>query len=122
MLSIAIHLKEVTVDFCALQVASSLTGPIIVEDVTYDDDPNSPSPSNDMMFRLLTFQRTVNLVQSEALLTKTPSPEATPVERKRLPSSSKSKKKGSSRQKDGSTLYLYFNFLSLFVYLSSEGK
>uniref|UniRef100_A0A7N0RBI1 Methyltransferase type 11 domain-containing protein n=2 Tax=Kalanchoe fedtschenkoi TaxID=63787 RepID=A0A7N0RBI1_KALFE len=89
------------------QITSSLTGPIVIEDVTYEDDVNvdaaSPFPSNELMFRLLTFQRTMNLVQSEALLTKQLLfTESSASERRRLSPSSKSKKKGSSKPKDES--------------------
>lgn len=55
------------------QVTSPLTGPIIVEDVTYesiDEDSRCISPSEDPIFRRLIFHRTEGLVQSEALLTK----------------------------------------------------
>ncbi|KAL9689097.1 hypothetical protein QQ045_033528 [Rhodiola kirilowii] len=99
------------------QVTSSLTGPIVIEDVTYDDDDadaSSPFPSNGLTFRLLTFQRTINLVQSEALLTKQPlSTETTATERKRI-SSSKSKKRGSSRRKDepSNNLKVYHGYLA----------
>lgn len=50
-----------------------MTGPIIVEDVTYesiDEDSRCISPSEDPIFRRLIFHRTEGLVQSEALLTK----------------------------------------------------
>ncbi|KAK6122905.1 hypothetical protein DH2020_043371 [Rehmannia glutinosa] len=55
------------------QVTSALTGPIVVDDVIYeqfDDDLNRDSLSKELIFRRLTFQRTESLVQSEALLSK----------------------------------------------------
>ncbi|KAG9160071.1 hypothetical protein Leryth_005802 [Lithospermum erythrorhizon] len=54
------------------QVASTLTGPIIIDDVIYekvDDDISTLIPSEDVMFRRLTFERSECLVQSEAVLT-----------------------------------------------------
>ncbi|KAK3008284.1 hypothetical protein RJ639_015352 [Escallonia herrerae] len=54
------------------QITSSLTGPIIVDDVVYetvDDDVARLFPSQELIFRRLTFERSEALVQSEALLT-----------------------------------------------------
>ncbi|XXG50309.1 hypothetical protein AAC387_Pa02g4344 [Persea americana] len=55
------------------QVTSSVTGNIIVEDVIYEnvnDHGNDPFPPKDSMFRRLTFERSLGLVQSEALVSK----------------------------------------------------
>lgn len=70
-----------------------MTGPIIIDDVIYesvDDDVNCLFPSKELIFRRLTFQRSKNLVQSEALLT-------SEKEHKNTRSSSKSKKRGNQR-------------------------
>ncbi|XP_021836682.1 uncharacterized protein [Spinacia oleracea] len=53
------------------EVTSKLTGPVVVEDVIYenvDDHLASVCPSKEPVFRRLIFQRTESLVQSEALL------------------------------------------------------
>lgn len=52
------------------EVTSKLTGPIVVEDVIYEnvDDHLASFPSKEPVFRRLIFQRTESLVQSEALL------------------------------------------------------
>ncbi|KAI5349850.1 hypothetical protein L3X38_002741 [Prunus dulcis] len=53
------------------QVTSTITGPVIVEDVIYenvDGDISRILPSRDLTFRRLVFQRSEGLVQSEALL------------------------------------------------------
>lgn len=89
-----------------LQISSSLTGSIIVEDVVYENVDSEVScifPSRELMFRRLVFERAANLVQSEALLkvehvsTKSVGETA----RKKTTSSSKSRKNGSQRQNSG---------------------
>ncbi|ONK77227.1 uncharacterized protein A4U43_C02F4390 [Asparagus officinalis] len=80
------------------KVTSTTTGPIIVEDVIYESVENENSsliPSEVKMFRRLTFERSLGLVQSEALLT-TEEPKNSPDdnERRKNELSSKSKKKG----------------------------
>uniref|UniRef100_A0A164XCG6 Dehydrogenase E1 component domain-containing protein n=1 Tax=Daucus carota subsp. sativus TaxID=79200 RepID=A0A164XCG6_DAUCS len=54
-------------------VDSALTGPVIVDDVIYknlDDDVSRLFPSEELIFRRLTFERSMGLVQSEAFLTR----------------------------------------------------
>uniref|UniRef100_A0A7C9A0M1 Methyltransferase domain-containing protein n=1 Tax=Opuntia streptacantha TaxID=393608 RepID=A0A7C9A0M1_OPUST len=84
------------------QATSRFTGPIIVEDVMYenvDDRLASMFPSMELIFRRLTFQRAEGLVQSEALLMKRTSlTDEDESVRKKLASSSKSKKKQKSKQ------------------------
>ncbi|KAF3456615.1 hypothetical protein FNV43_RR01269 [Rhamnella rubrinervis] len=85
------------------QVTSSLTGPIIVEDVVYENDDgdiNRILQSKELIFRRLVFQRSEGLVQSEALLTREGASDKTvgEIERKKSKSSSKSKKRGSQRR------------------------
>ncbi|KAI9075741.1 hypothetical protein K1719_042227 [Acacia pycnantha] len=85
------------------QVTSSLTGPIIVEDVVYenvDNDVSRVSPSSDLVFRRLVFERAANLVQSEAILKEDQSPSKLigETEKKKTISSSKSRKRGSQRK------------------------
>lgn len=86
------------------QVTSSLTGPMVVDDVIYekvDDDFLHLLPSEDLIFRRLTFQRSEGLVQSEALLKREGSPKiAGEKERKNTHSSSKSKKRGNRRRNE----------------------
>ncbi|KAL9411310.1 hypothetical protein AB3S75_044996 [Citrus x aurantiifolia] len=100
------------------QATSSLTGPIIVEDVVYENvDPELSRiwPSEDLKFRRLVFQRTQGLVQSEALLMRDGSSHRTDVEteRKKASSSSKSKRKGTQRRSDDSgKLKVYHGYLA----------
>lgn len=86
------------------QVASSMTGPIIVDDVIYeklDDNISALFPSKDVTFRRLTFQRTEGLIQSEGLLTRVgPQKSIGEMEQKKGHSSSKSRKKGNQRRSD----------------------
>ncbi|XP_043722244.1 eEF1A lysine and N-terminal methyltransferase isoform X2 [Telopea speciosissima] len=86
------------------QVTSALTGPIVVEDVIYENvsaDGSGLFSSKDLMFRRLTFERSLGLVQSEALVITEVCPEKAlaETERKKTSSLSKSKKKGKSRNK-----------------------
>lgn len=75
-----------------------MTGPVIVDDVVYenvDDDISRLFPSKELIFRRLTFERSMGLVQSEALLTGEKSKTIVNVkEQKKSRSSSKSRKKG----------------------------
>ncbi|XP_058180960.1 uncharacterized protein LOC131299431 isoform X2 [Rhododendron vialii] len=86
------------------QVTSPLTGSIIVDDVIYEkvgDDFSYPLPSNDLIFRRLTFQRMEALVQSEALLTLGTSQKVLgDTEQKKARSSSKAKKRGNLKRND----------------------
>ncbi|XP_058103272.1 uncharacterized protein LOC131246849 isoform X2 [Magnolia sinica] len=89
------------------QITSTMTGPIIVEDVIYengDSDGSGPIPLKDLVFRRLTFERSLGLVQSEALLVRQECTEKSPGEmawKKTI--SSKSRKKGSRRKSDSRT-------------------
>ncbi|KAL8026596.1 hypothetical protein ABFX02_14G038600 [Erythranthe guttata] len=82
------------------QVTSALTGPIIVDDVIYQqvddyDDDLKCDPSKDLIFRRLTFQRSQSLVQSEALLSKEGSNAISrETEENDVQTASKTKKKG----------------------------
>ncbi|KAF2288904.1 hypothetical protein GH714_022663 [Hevea brasiliensis] len=99
------------------KVTSSLTGPIIVEDVVYenvDGDVSRLFPSKDLIFRRLVFQRTEGLVQSEALLTSDESShKVVEIERKKT-SSSKSKKRGNQKRNDepSNRLKVYHDYLA----------
>lgn len=81
-----------------------MTGSIIVDDVIYEkvaDDFSNPLPSNDLIFRRLTFQRTEGLVQSEALLMLGTSQKVLGnIEKKKARSSSKAKKRGNLKRND----------------------
>ncbi|KAL5702798.1 hypothetical protein ACHQM5_027966 [Ranunculus cassubicifolius] len=88
------------------QVNSTTTGDIIVEDVIYENVEGPPSDntlSKDMTFRRLTFQRSLGLVQSEALLlTGEESSQASVVDetdQKKPNPMSKSKKKTSHKKR-----------------------
>ncbi|KDP39345.1 hypothetical protein JCGZ_01102 [Jatropha curcas] len=100
------------------KVTSSLTGPIIVEDVVYenvDGDISRFLPSKDLIFRRLVFQRTEGLVQSEALLKGGEySPKITEIDRKKTTSSSKSKRRGNHKRNDESSnrLKVYHDYLA----------
>ena len=89
-----------------LQVSSSLTGTVIVEDVVYENVDSEVScifPSRELVFRRLVFERAANLVQSEALLKDENSPTKLVGQtgRKKTNSSSKSRKIGSQRRSGG---------------------
>uniref|UniRef100_A0A2N9ID29 Reverse transcriptase zinc-binding domain-containing protein n=1 Tax=Fagus sylvatica TaxID=28930 RepID=A0A2N9ID29_FAGSY len=76
-------------------VTSPLSGPVIVEDVVYENvdvDVSCLLPSRELIFRRLIFERTESLVQSEALVTKEGSEKINQIERKKTSSSSKSKR------------------------------
>ena len=95
---------------CSLQVTSTLTGPITVEDVVYENVDGNVSKlvqSKDLLFRRLTFQRAEGLVQSEALLTREESTKKTvsEMERKKGISSSKSRKKGNHKRIDSHAIH-----------------
>ncbi|XP_050218891.1 uncharacterized protein LOC126669462 isoform X2 [Mercurialis annua] len=100
------------------KVTSALTGPIIVEDVVYedvDDDVSRLLPNKDLIFRRLVFQRAESLVQSEALLARDESStKNVGTERKKNTSSSKSKKRGNKKQNDESInpLKVYHDYLA----------
>ncbi|XP_050372239.1 uncharacterized protein LOC126790137 [Argentina anserina] len=101
------------------QVTSSITGPIIVEDVIYETDDGDISrilASKDLTFRRLVFQRSEGLVQSEALLSKEGSKYKAVGERekKKSNSSSKSKRRGIQRRSDETAhqLKVYHGYLA----------
>ncbi|CAN0875326.1 eEF1A lysine and N-terminal methyltransferase [Linum grandiflorum] len=99
------------------QVTSPLTGPVIVEDVVYenvDRDAGILSPSGDLVFRRLVFQRTENLVQSEALLITNGAQKGDRDQRRISNLSSKSKKKQDLKEKDesSSVLQVYHDYLA----------
>lgn len=101
------------------QVTSTITGPIIVEDVIYetvDGDISRILPSRDLTFRRLVFQRSEGLVQSEALLSEEGSNSKVvgETERKKTNSSSRSKRKG-IQKRSGETshqLKVYHGYLA----------
>ncbi|XP_058094157.1 uncharacterized protein LOC131240120 [Magnolia sinica] len=84
-----------------------MTGPIIVEDAIYengDSDGSGPIPLKDSVFRRLTFERSLGLVQSEALLVRQECTEKSPGEMEwKKTISSKSRKKGSRRKNNSRT-------------------
>lgn len=95
---------------CSLQVTSTLTGLITVEDVVYENVDGNVShlvPSKALLFRRLTFQRAEGLVQSEALLTREGGTQkiVSETERKKSVSSSKSRKKGNQKKIDSLAIH-----------------
>lgn len=83
------------------QATSSLTGPIIVEDVIYENNDEYIRrlfPGMDVIFRRLTFERSKNLIQSEALLTRVGSQEVGEIGQKKTRMSTKNKKKRKSEK------------------------
>lgn len=90
------------------QATSMITGPIIVEDVIYenvDGDNTSVMPSEVTMFRRLIFERSSGLVQSEGFLTREESQtNLGEADRKRNNLSSKSQKKGGRKRSDSRML------------------
>ncbi|XP_038720806.1 eEF1A lysine and N-terminal methyltransferase isoform X1 [Tripterygium wilfordii] len=101
------------------QVTSSLTGPIVIEDVVYENvdvDVSGLLPSKDVIFRRLIFQRSESLVQSEALLVKSESSQKSTggADRKRSSSSAKAKRKGSRKRNEelSDGLKVYHDYLA----------
>ncbi|KAB1213624.1 Methyltransferase-like protein 13 [Morella rubra] len=99
------------------KVTSPLSGPVVVEDVVYENvglDVSHLLPSKDLIFRRLIFERTESLVQSEALLMMGGSSYAVNrVKRKETRSSSKSKRKGAQKQMELSNeLTVYHSYLA----------
>lgn len=105
---------------CVLQVTSSLTGSIIVEDVIYENVDSEVScifPSGELMFRRLVFERAANLVQSEALLKdeQLPTKLVSETGKKKNNASSKSRKSGSWRDSVGNYFPLASGLLKITV-------
>ncbi|PQQ21609.1 methyltransferase-like protein 13 [Prunus yedoensis var. nudiflora] len=100
------------------KVTSTITGPVIVEDVIYenvDGDISRILPSRDLTFRRLVFQRSEGLVQSEALLSEEGSNNKVgETERKKTNSSSKSKRRGIQRRSGETShqLKVYHGYLA----------
>ncbi|XP_021290180.1 methyltransferase-like protein 13 isoform X2 [Herrania umbratica] len=96
------------------QGSSSLTGPIIIEDVVYENADGDVARS--LPFRRLIFQRTEGLVQSEALLTGDGSfdKSVSKSELKKASSSSKSKRRGTQGKNNelSSKMKVYHGFLA----------
>lgn len=82
------------------EVTSEITGPMVVEDVMYENVDGDQSCSSEKMFRRLIFKRSSGLVQSEALLiSESPSEE---TDNKSKNSSTASKKKNQKKGLSGS--------------------
>uniref|UniRef100_A0A1D1Y6U2 Methyltransferase-like protein 13 n=1 Tax=Anthurium amnicola TaxID=1678845 RepID=A0A1D1Y6U2_9ARAE len=86
------------------KVTSAATGPIIVEDVMYenlDGDNICVTSRESMIYRRLTFERSLGLVQSEALLVQEHSRSILgEAEKNKSSLSSRHQKKGTRRRKD----------------------
>ncbi|KAL3506430.1 hypothetical protein ACH5RR_031812 [Cinchona calisaya] len=98
------------------QVSSSLTGPIIVEDVIYEKNDDYISrlfPSKDVIFRRLIFERSKALIQSEALLTRVGSQEVGELGQKKTRLTTKHKRKGNhKRSEPNNDLRVDHNYLA----------
>ncbi|XP_048557015.1 eEF1A lysine and N-terminal methyltransferase-like [Triticum urartu] len=82
------------------EVTSEITGPMVVEDVLYENVDGDQSCMSEKMFRRLIFKRSSGLVQSEALLMReSPSDE---MDSKTKNSSTSSKKKSQKKGLTGS--------------------
>ncbi|KAL0920954.1 hypothetical protein M5K25_007974 [Dendrobium thyrsiflorum] len=88
------------------QAASKTTGPIIVEDVMYDNIAEGINSnhigSENKRFRRLVFERSSGLVQSEALLILKPRSNSIEADKRQTSLSSKSKKGG--RKRNGTSI------------------
>ncbi|VAH47165.1 unnamed protein product [Triticum turgidum subsp. durum] len=84
------------------EVTSEITGPMVVEDVLYENVDGDQSCMSEKMFRRLIFKRSSGLVQSEALLIReSPSDETdSKTENSSASSKKKSQKKGLTGSKD----------------------
>lgn len=85
------------------QVTSTITGPIIVDDVIYEnaDGDNTNVSQSEKLFRRLVFERSSGLVQSEAFLTRDGfQHNFEEADRKRNNTSLKSQKKGGRKKAD----------------------
>lgn len=87
----------------ASQATSEITGPMVVEDVVYENVDGDQSCKSEKMFRRLIFKRSSGLVQSEALLIRDPPSDETDKKNKNSYTASKkrrSQKKGPSGSKN----------------------
>ncbi|KAF7016228.1 hypothetical protein CFC21_029888 [Triticum aestivum] len=84
------------------EVTSEITGPMVVEDVLYENVDGDQSCMSEKMFRRLIFKRSSGLVQSEALLIRESPSDETDSKTKNSSASSKKKsqKKGLTGSKD----------------------
>ncbi|XP_040944373.1 eEF1A lysine and N-terminal methyltransferase isoform X2 [Gossypium hirsutum] len=96
------------------QGSSSLTGPVVIEDVVYENTDDDVSHS--LPFRRLIFERTEGLVQSEALLTRDGlfDKSVYGAEMKKASSSSKSKRRGALKRNNESSskMKVYHGYLA----------
>ncbi|MFQ6628053.1 hypothetical protein Gotur_007378, partial [Gossypium turneri] len=94
--------------------SSSLTGPVVIEDVVYENTDDDVSHS--LPFRRLVFERTEGLVQSEALLTRDGlfDKSVYGTEKKKASSSSKSKRRGALKRNNESSgkMKVYHGYLA----------
>jgi hypothetical protein len=97
----------------SLQVASEITGPVIVEDVVYespDEENNSSSTTESPMYRRLVFERSAGLIQSEAFLIREGK---TDKDKRDVPLSSK--KKGYKKNNICRTSGIFLPLFSVFL-------
>uniref|UniRef100_A0A0D9W422 Methyltransferase domain-containing protein n=1 Tax=Leersia perrieri TaxID=77586 RepID=A0A0D9W422_9ORYZ len=84
------------------EVTSEITGPMVVEDVVYENSDGDQSSMPEKRYRRLVFKRNSGLVQSEALLVRDSTSDKADEKNQKLPSASKKRrnqKKGSSGSK-----------------------
>jgi hypothetical protein len=93
---------QLTSFHCIWKVTSEITGPMVVEDVVYENVDGDQNSTSEKMFRRLVFKRSSGLVQSESLLIRdSPSDE---TEKKNKSASAASKKR--RNQKKGMFFFL----------------
>lgn len=77
---------------CIWKATSELTGPMVVEDVVYENADGDQGSMPEKIFRRLIFGRSSGLVQSEALLIRDPHSDETDKKNKNVSASSKKRR------------------------------
>ncbi|KAK3142838.1 hypothetical protein QOZ80_4BG0352350 [Eleusine coracana subsp. coracana] len=91
------------------EVTSEITGPMVVEDVVYENVDGDQSSTSEKMFRRLIFKRSSGLVQSEALLiTDSPSDE---MDKMNKSASATSKKRRNQKKGSKNSLRIDHSYL-----------
>ncbi|GJN03186.1 hypothetical protein PR202_ga20598 [Eleusine coracana subsp. coracana] len=91
------------------EVTSEITGPMVVEDVVYENVNGDQSSTSEKMFRRLIFKRSSGLVQSEALLIRdSPSDE---MDKKNKSASATSKKRRNQKKGSKNSLRINHSYL-----------
>ncbi|OEL16843.1 hypothetical protein BAE44_0022138, partial [Dichanthelium oligosanthes] len=94
---------------CIWKATSEITGPMVVEDVVYENADGDQGSMSEKMFRRLIFGRSSGLVQSEALLVRDPQSDET--DKKNKSASATSKKRRNQKKDLLQNLYDFAAFL-----------